>query len=373
MGEQPRRPASGLVVGLVAAALLVAGVTTVAMRGSAPGAAGTAPSATRETEEPGGPDEDAPPLLRAEETREVSGRVLTVDDGTVSVVDLATGDAQPYPGPGAGEANSAVRVGGSVLLHSGRHFGDTGPQPGPLWVARPDLSGAPLPETGTVVPDADGTGYWTSDYAAGRKQSLRHVGLDGRLIGTEVTYSGGGLLFGAYRDGIVVWDVHRGGGTQVLDPGTGLVRHHDLRRQPLGMTADRLVLMPTHCAEDCEVAWFDLPSDFTTGAGCRCGTVLVANGVVRSKLSPDGRWLAMETTYGRGELTVCPLDGGACERPPNAVSYHGFEFAWLGDSSTLLLAMEDTAAQLAAWRPGWDEVRLIPGRHRVDSMAALGT
>lgn len=351
----------GLVVGAVALLATVALVVS-ALRDEP--AARPAPTRTPVAEPPTA--SPAPVPLRGPETREVAGRAVVVaGDGEVSVVDLSTGEAQPVT---VGEPiRHAFRSGSSVVL-AGE---PSATLDGRLYSLGADLGLRGMTSGATGVADLSGTGAWIATYAIGRNHpALRHVAFDGRPLDDMVELPGSYTPRAAFRGGLVL-AADDGEGVLLWEP----VRRKELHREDgltlVAATSSRLVWAPP-CGSGCEMTWFDLPNDFDGVGICGCGTFEVpgVTSWATAGLSPDGRRIALLTLSDTGtRITVCRVDPGGCETPRTAAD-DVTDLEWTADSATLLVA--GRIGRLAAWRPGWDELRLLPGEHQAERVVALG-
>ena len=338
-----RRRNGGIAIGAVSA--LVAGGLTAA--------------ALRDDSSPPAPAAYAAPALR--ETTGVTGRAVVVaPGGAVSIVDLATGEATRLFTDD--RLSYAVRVGTSVVVGGGAQGGSNGR----VYAVAPDGSYDGLPPATGVLADAEGTGVWAFSLAKGvREPEVRHYDLAGRPLGPVVAVPAYAGPVGVYDGGLVLnqgesYNVH------LWDPGTGRTRSHRDHVVELDTTTNRIAWRDEYCERDCPVTWADLPSRLT-----RPGGRLEIQGVARfGRFSPDGSWLALGVVDGADPLLVCEVAAGTCARPRHATA--GLRFAWAADGRTLLVA-DPATERLAAWRPGWEDLRLLPGRHPVTTFAALGS
>ncbi|HVF05153.1 MAG TPA: hypothetical protein VNA20_09950 [Frankiaceae bacterium] len=301
------------------------------------------------------------------------GRVVVVEAGRPSVLDLASGKRTAL-GEVASPVRHAVTVGSSVVLSGAE--GDTGdfpPLPGSVWVVGPDLRVRRLPDAGTVTPDAAGTGVWLTTWLPdGSGGTMRRVMLDGRVTDerfelpgpfTVVGATGGGIvLTGLVDDAVEVWDpardrlVHR-------EPGMGYA----------ASAPSRLLWWFDHCVKPCLIFRRDMPNAFDDESFEGRGTVLVPPEPRLAELSPDGRRVVTQSVGQRVAVAVCDIDPERCQELRNLRITEFAETAWSVDGETLLIALPAGVGQLAAWRPWWGEARPVPGEFRAESIAALGT
>lgn len=326
----------GIAIGAVAA-LVAGGLTAAALRDSSPPA----------------PAAHAAPALR--ETTEVTGRaVLVAPGGAVSVVDLATGGSTRLFTDD--RLSYSFRAGKSVVVGGGANGGANGR----LYAVHPDGSYDGLPPALVAKADAS-SGVWTF-VPAGPK--ARHYGLDGRPVGPPVRLPDGTDLTGAYDGGLVL-NTGESYNVRLWDPATRTDRARRELVRALDVVAGRIAWVPDLCDRDCPVSWYDLPSALRDEGGR-----IELGGVVRQgELSEDGSWLALRVDGAPDPLVVCELAAGTCARPRGATGE--LRLAWAADDRTLLVG-DAQGDRLRAWRPGWDELQAIPGRHPAQALAALG-
>ena len=358
VGDRPPRNARrGLVVGALALLATVA-LVVLSLRDAPADRPAPSPSPSTAAE--------AVPL-QGPETREVTGRAVVVaDSGEVSVVDLATGEAQPVT---VGEPiQHAFRAGGSVVLVGAPSAATFD---GELYSLDAELSLRGMTSGAAGVADVGGTGAWVTTYAIGRNHpALRHVAFDGRPLDDMVELPEGSSLRAAYRGGLVLTGDDAASVT-LWDPARRKVLHNARGVQLADATARRLV-WAAPCEGRCEMTWFDLPNDFDGVGICRCGAFEVPGAFswITAELSPDGRLIALQTGSDAGtRITVCRVDPGGCETPRTAAEDVA-DLEWTVDGTTLL--MTSGTGRLAAWRSGWDELRLLPGEHQAERVVALG-